>query len=126
MTLATVMLMLLLCSGLHRHVWLVAKPAAACITDYSVTTPLTFTQDVAGDLSKAELQVSVSIEVQHECLISEGQLSLSLDLLLPDGTPLLQNHQMPVQQVRHQGSLCRFVCHLKCNRMEWHAAVVLL
>ncbi|WIA37008.1 hypothetical protein OEZ86_013994 [Tetradesmus obliquus] len=82
-------------SGLHRHVTLLRKPGRACITDFSVSTPLTFE---AGQLQAAALQLQVQLEVADRQLLQGGQLAVTADLLLPDGTRLLQDLPATLEQ----------------------------
>lgn len=98
-------------SGLHRHVLLQAKPGCACITDYAVTTPLSFEPGPGGRLSCAELQLRVSLEVADEALLPPGQLSVTADLLLPDGTVLLEDVAATLQQVRCAARGCALCLH---------------
>jgi hypothetical protein len=86
------------CSGLHRHVTLLRKPGCACITDFAVSTPLSFE---AGRLQAASLQLEVQLEVADaQQLQEEGLLHVTVDMLLPDGTPLLQDLPTKLDQVR--------------------------
>lgn len=88
-------------SGLHRHVTLLRKPGRACITDFSVSTPLTFE---AGQLQAAALQLQVQLEVADRQLLQGGQLAVTADLLLPDGTRLLQDLPATLEQVQCSNS----------------------
>jgi hypothetical protein len=83
-------------SGLHRHVTLLRKPGCACITDFAVSTPLTFE---AGQLQAAALQLQVQLEAAGKQLLQQGRLQVTVDMLLPDGTPLLQDLPTTIEQV---------------------------
>lgn len=111
-------------SGLHRHVTLLAKPAAACIIDYSVKTPLKFEAGVGGQLLSAGLDVAVQLEVTQQQLLGSGQLRVAVDLLLPEGTVLLQDLQTTLQQVstslhvlHHLGNFYQF----PGGSSQWHS-----
>lgn len=107
--------LLLMCSGLHRHVTLLAKPAAACITDYSVKTPLTFHPGEGRQLQSAGLDLTVHLELADKKLLEKGRLGVTADLLLPDGSALLQEVPATLQPVSVSGTqqeptMTLFVC----------------
>lgn len=91
--------------------WLLAKPGAACITDYSVSTPLSFERNgsTGNELEGARLELTVHLEVAaSELLQQPGGLAVVADVLLLDGTPLLRDRALAVEQV------CVWVCVLVC------------
>jgi hypothetical protein len=90
-------------------VWLLAKPGAACITDYSVSTPLSFERNgsTGNELEGARLELTVHLEVAaSELLQQPGGLAVVADVLLLDGTPLLRDRALAVEQV----CVCVLVC----------------
>jgi hypothetical protein len=53
----------------------------------------------------ASLHVAVQLEVADRRLLQPGQLGVTVDLLLADGTPLLQDLPTKLDEVR-EGSSC--------------------
>lgn len=58
---------------------------------------------MCGVLTAAGLELTVHLEVSHKEMIESGELLVSADLLLEDGTVLLQDLPLKLQQVNMVG-----------------------